>query len=75
MRGRKPDIKRTKEAVIQTLKNNPNGLTLRELGRQTGIPKSTLSYHLTNYLQNNVDELVIAPKERVFLRLIRLKGE
>ena len=73
MRGRKPNKEKTKTRIFDALKDNPSGLTLRELSRQTGIPKSTLAYHLTNYHSHMIDETVVSPKGRNLLRLIKLR--
>jgi len=73
MKGRKADIENIHKKVLNTLKKYPFGLTLRELGRRSGIPKSTIAYHLTRELSHYVEETVIRPKNKTIARLIKLK--
>ncbi len=74
MRGRHSSIESIRKSVINTLKSYPAGLHLRELSRKTGIPKSTLAYHLTRGLVECIEEIRIEPKGRTIVRLIRLRG-
>ena len=73
MKGRKSNAEFIRNRVIGTLKAYPNGLTLRELGRKSGIPKSTIAYHTTRTLLPYIEEITIAPAGKTLIRLIRLK--
>lgn len=74
MRGRKSGAEKVQKAVLGVLKDYPEGLPLRELSRLSGVPKSTLAYHLSRQLQQHVEETVINPKGRPLLRVIKLRG-
>lgn len=73
MRGRKSNAESIIKSVVSTLKQYEHGLTLRDLSRKSGIPKSTLAYHLERALKEYVEETTIRPKDTTIARLIRLK--
>jgi len=56
--GRKKGPDKNKIAkIIRVLRKNPKGLWIREIARQTGLSKSTTHRYVTEYLQNQVDEI------------------
>ena len=73
MRGRKSNAESIRNKVIRALKDYPDGLPLRELGRISGVPKSTIAYHLKQTLAPYIEEISIAPYGKPLLRLIKLK--
>ena len=75
MRGRKSKAEFIKNKVMETLKEYPNGLPLRELGRKSGVPKSTIAYQLTRTLAPYIEEITIAPSGKPLLRLIKLRKD
>jgi len=46
MRGRPTDLTRIAPPIVRVLTRYPDGLTLRELSRQSGVPLSTIRYQL-----------------------------
>ena len=56
--GRKKGPDKIKvEKITRVLSNNPQGLWIREIARQTGLSKSTAHRYITEYLQNQIDEI------------------
>lgn len=60
-------IKRIKE----TLRENPQGLWIRELARQSGIGRSTTHNYITKYMQNEIEDVLIG--KGGFIRIVRLR--
>lgn len=57
--GRKkgPDPNKMKK-IIEALKKNPQGLWHREIARQSGLSKSTVHRYVTEYMEDQVEEIV-----------------
>ena len=60
-------IKKIREA----LSKNPNGLWVREISRQIGLNRTTVSIYLSNYMHNEIDELF--PVKGGLIKIVRLK--
>ncbi len=73
MRGRRSKAESIRKTVVDALKQYPAGLHLRELSRKSKIPKSTLAYHLSRSLLDCTEEVKIAPRGKVIVRLIKLR--
>ena len=74
-RPKKPDYEKIK-AIISILLQNPEGIWLRKLSRDTKIPLSTIHYYIERILDNLVDNVGARDEHGHFfgIRLIRLKS-
>jgi len=57
--------------IREILKENPNGLWVREIARKTGLDKSTVSIYLTRYMKDEIEE--VFPRIKKLIRFVRLK--
>jgi len=57
--------------IKRVLKNNPDGLWIREIARQTKISKSTVHYYIKKYLSKDVEDVVKVKSN--LIRFLRLK--
>jgi len=65
-----PDSEKMKK-IRKVLSKNPNGLWIREIARQAGLDKSTVSIYLSKYLINEVEE--VFPIKGSLIKIVRLK--
>lgn len=64
-------IDKTKIRIIrQTLKENPDGLWIRELARKSGLDKSTVSRYLNTIMKNEIEVINI----NNLVKIVRLKN-
>jgi DNA invertase Pin-like site-specific DNA recombinase len=70
--GRKsgPDERKLKK-IKDVLKENPNGLWVREIARKTGLDKSTVSLYLEKHMANEIEEIFVS--ESKWVKIVRLK--
>jgi len=75
MATKKYDFEKIKR-IIKVLLNNPDGIWLRKLSRDSKIPLSTVHYYLEGILGNFVDNIGAMDEEGRFfgVRVIRLKN-
>ncbi len=69
-RGAGPDEGKIKK-IRQALSKNPNGLWVREISRQTGLNRTTVSIYLSSFMQNETEE--IFPVKGGLIKIVRLK--
>lgn len=69
-RKKGPDPIKTKK-ILEVLKENPQGLWYREIARQANLSKSTVHRYLTEYLDDQVEEIITVKGGLV--RFIKLK--
>jgi hypothetical protein len=72
--GRKggPDLSKINK-IRKVLKENPKGLWIREIARQSTLDKSTVSIYLSKFMKNEIDEVFSA--EGFPIKIVRLKNE
>ena len=58
--------------IRKILKENSNGLWVREIARQAGLDKSTVSIYLAKHMQNEVEE--VFPVKGQLIKIVKLKG-
>lgn len=57
--GRKSGPDKKKIAKIRaTLKRNPQGIWIREIARQSGLDKSLVSRYLTEFMQDEIEDVI-----------------
>ncbi len=66
-----PDERKIKR-ILEVLRENPEGLWIRELARRSGLSKTTVHRYVTEFLGGHVEE-ALRVKESL-LRVVRLKG-
>jgi len=59
--------------IVNTLKDNPDGLWLRQLSRMCHMPLSTTSYYLDKVLKPIIESVRIG-HEKSIIRVIKLKN-
>ncbi len=59
------------ELIRYILRQNPQGLWVRELARLTNMKKSTVSYYINTHMTDEIEDI----HNRSHLRLIKLKEE
>ena len=71
MRGRKagPDTRKI-ELIIEVLKENPDGIWVRELARKCNLNKSTVSIYLNTHLKEKIQDLT---QSGLPVRMVKLK--
>lgn len=70
--GRKPGPDEGKiKKIMQALSKNPNGLWVREISRQTGLNRTTVSIYLSSFMQKETEE--IFPIKGGLIKIVRLK--
>jgi len=47
------------QKIISCLKNHPEGTYVSEISRESGLPKSTVSYLLTKHLSEKTSEIKV----------------
>lgn len=57
--------------IRKVLRENPNGLWVREIARKTGLDKSTVSIYLTKHMQNEIED--VFPVKGQLIKIVRLK--
>lgn len=74
MASKNYDFKKIKK-IVEVLLKNPDGLWLRKLSRESGVPLSTVHYYLDSILGNVVENVGARDEEGKFfgVRIIRLK--
>jgi len=65
-----PTLEKVKK-IRNVLLENPNGLWIRELARQTGLSRSTVSLYLERYMQNEIEDVFVT--ENNWIKIVRLK--
>lgn len=70
-RRRGPDIKKIK-LIREVLRENLQGLWVREIARKTNLDKSTVSRYLAKYMKNEVEETFPTVKGGL-IKVVRLK--
>lgn len=71
---REKDLKKVKK-ILQVLSNNPEGLWIRQMSKESGIALSTVHYYINNILDELVENIGVKDaRGRYFgVRIIRLK--
>jgi len=54
------------EKIRRILKENPQGLWVREIARKTGLDKSTVSIYLRKYMKNEVKAMSISGLVKIY---------
>ena len=74
-RGRKPGPDpETARKIIQVLINNPDGVWIRELGKQAGVHPTTATKYVEGVLAPMVDiQLLGSNSEKPLLKVVKLK--
>jgi len=57
------------EKIRKALKENPEGLWIREIARKTKLTKSTVSKYINEYMKDEIEDVW----KGGFIRIIRLK--
>ena len=57
--------------IEQALRENPEGLWIREIARKTNIPKSTVHYYLVHFLKDKIEDSFLGGN---LIRMITLRG-
>jgi len=52
--------------IRSVLKNNPQGLWVREIARRAGLDKSTVSIYLSSYMREDVEVLSISGLVKIY---------
>lgn len=65
-----PDAIKMKK-IRKILKNNPNGIWVREISRKTGLNRATVSIYLSKYMDNEIEE--VFPIKGKLMKIVRLK--
>ncbi|MDI6825983.1 MAG: winged helix-turn-helix transcriptional regulator [Candidatus Aenigmarchaeota archaeon] len=65
---RKPDPEKI-EKIRKLLKENPEGLWIREIARRSNLTKSTVSKYVNEYMKDEIEDVW----KRGFIRIVRLK--
>ncbi|MDI6826658.1 MAG: helix-turn-helix domain-containing protein [Candidatus Aenigmarchaeota archaeon] len=65
-----PDPNKLKK-IVKVLREKPQGLWIREIARQTGISKSTTHRYVTEYMSDQIEEVVTVKGGLV--KFVRLK--
>jgi phosphopantetheine adenylyltransferase len=60
------------EKIRKVLKNNPNGLWVREIARQADLDKSTVSIYLNTHMKREVEEIFLVNGGQI--KIVKLKG-
>lgn len=60
-------------AIVGVLVNNPDGLWLRNIARETGLHPLTVSKYLDTILRPLVEETSLRSEKKPILRVIKLK--
>jgi len=60
------------DKIKKVLRENPNGLWVREIARQAGLDKSTVSIYINKHMGNEIEE--VFPVKGGFIKIIRLKN-
>jgi DNA invertase Pin-like site-specific DNA recombinase len=70
--GRKtaPDSTKIKK-IREILFKNPKGLWVREIARQTGLDKSTVSVYLSKYMRDEIED--IFAMDNRWIKIVRIK--
>ena len=61
------------EKIRDILKQNPQGLWIRELARKTKLDKSLISRYLNKYLTDKIEEVYLVKKN--LIKIVRLKND
>ena len=70
--GRKPGADLAKiQKIRSVLRENPQGLWVREISRKTGLDKSTVSIYLSKHVQNEIEE--VFPIKGSLIKIVRLR--
>lgn len=56
-RRKGPDEEKIKK-ILEVLKRNPQGLWIREIARQAKLSKTTVHRYLTEFMDNEIEEVV-----------------
>lgn len=59
------------EKIKDILRENPQGLWVREIARKAGLDKSTVSIYLSKYMKSEVEVLSISGLVKIY----KLRGE
>ena len=54
------------DKIKNVLKNNSQGLWVREIARKTGLDKSTVSIYLSRYMKNEVKVISISGLVKIY---------
>jgi len=57
--------------ITRTLRENPQGIWIREIARRTGISKSTVHLYINRYMENEIEEALKIKGN--LIRFVRLK--
>jgi DNA invertase Pin-like site-specific DNA recombinase len=70
--GRKkgPDVEKIK-LIRKVLRENPDGLWVREIARKTGLDDSTVSRYLAEYLDEEMEEVYSVKGQ--LIKIVKLK--
>jgi len=50
------------QKILDNLKKHPEGTYVSEIARETGLPKSTVSYMLAKHLSDRTEEIISGRK-------------
>ena len=71
-RGRPPGPDKNKVEIIRNvLKQNPNGIWIRELARKSKLSKSTVQRYLAEFMKGEIEE--VFKSKSGYVKIIRLK--
>jgi len=68
MSKKRPDLEKIKK-IRRALKENPNGLWVREIARRSKLTKSTVSKYINDYMKNEIEDIW----KGGFIRIVRLR--
>jgi len=67
----KPVDKVKIEKILNCLKKHPEGTYISQIARETKLPKSTVSFLISNHLRSKVKEIIVG--KRGLFKIIRLR--
>jgi predicted transcriptional regulator len=70
--SRKPGANTAKiQKIRSALRENPQGIWVREISRKTGLDKSTVSIYLSKHMKKEIEE--VFPIKGSLIKIVRLK--